>query len=99
MALVSAYRYEGPKVNEDVAKSEAEILSNAIKNADKRKPIEDEDVIMILATRSKPHLKEVYEHYKKICDKSLTEVHPACKKNDNSTCLYSIIYRCGNETN
>ncbi|XP_022747627.1 annexin D4-like isoform X1 [Durio zibethinus] len=73
VALVSAYRYEGPKVNEDVVKSEAEILSNAIKNADKRKPIEDEDTIMILATRSKPHLKAVYEHYNKICDKSLTE--------------------------
>ncbi|XP_022747628.1 annexin D4-like isoform X2 [Durio zibethinus] len=74
VALVSAYRYEGPKVNEDVVKSEAEILSNAIKNADKRKPIEDEDTIMILATRSKPHLKAVYEHYNKICDKSLTEI-------------------------
>ncbi|KAK6233477.1 hypothetical protein QUC31_005883, partial [Theobroma cacao] len=73
VALVSAYRYEGPKVNDDVAKSEAEILSNAIKNADKRKPIEDEDAIMILSTRSKPHLQAVYEHYNKICGKTITE--------------------------
>ncbi|XVF41152.1 hypothetical protein PTKIN_Ptkin01aG0257100 [Pterospermum kingtungense] len=73
VALVSAYRYEGPKVNEDVAKSEAEILSNAIKNAHKRKPIEDEDLIMILSTRSKPHLQALNEHYNKICQKSLTQ--------------------------
>ncbi|XVF24404.1 hypothetical protein REPUB_Repub13aG0124900 [Reevesia pubescens] len=73
VALVSAYRYEGPKVDENVAKSEAEILSNAIKNAGKRKPIEDEDAIMIIATRSKPHLQAVYENYNKICGKSLSE--------------------------
>ena len=30
VALVSAYRYEGPKLNEDVVKSEAEILYKAI---------------------------------------------------------------------
>lgn len=74
MALVSAFRYEGPKVNEDVAKSEAEILSNAIKNGDKRKPVEDEDVIMILASRSKPRLHAVYQHYNNIYQKTLTEV-------------------------
>ncbi|KAK6228685.1 Annexin repeat - like 3 [Theobroma cacao] len=73
VALVSAYRYEGPKVKEDTAKSEAKALLNAIKNADKRRLIEDEEVIRILTTRSKPHLKEVYEQYKKISGKSITE--------------------------
>lgn len=71
---MSAYRYEGPKVKEDTAKSEAKALLNAIKNADKRRLIEDEEVIRILTTRSKPHLKEVYEQYKKISGKSITEV-------------------------
>ncbi|OMP04082.1 Annexin [Corchorus olitorius] len=59
LALVSDYRYEGTEVNEDVAKSDAAILSKAIKNVDKRKLIDDdEDVIMILATRSKPIFKQ-----------------------------------------
>ncbi|XVF41149.1 hypothetical protein PTKIN_Ptkin01aG0256900 [Pterospermum kingtungense] len=73
VALVSAYRYEGPKVKEDTAKSEAKALLNAIKNADKRKPIEDEEVITILTTRSKPHLREVYEQYKKISGNTITQ--------------------------
>ncbi|KAJ6392870.1 hypothetical protein OIU77_022367 [Salix suchowensis] len=38
VALVSAYRYEGPKVKEDAAKSEAKILANAIKNGLKKNP-------------------------------------------------------------
>ncbi|OMO57308.1 Annexin [Corchorus olitorius] len=73
VALVSAYRYEGPKVHDHVAKCEAEILATAVKNGDRKKPIEEEEVIMILATRSKPHLQEVYQHYHKICGKSITE--------------------------
>ncbi|OMO61288.1 Annexin [Corchorus olitorius] len=71
VALVRAYRYEGPKVHEHVAKCEAEILATAVKNGDRKKPIEEEEkkgdrkkpieeeeVIMILATRSKPHLPQ-----------------------------------------
>ncbi|XVE52263.1 hypothetical protein DITRI_Ditri02bG0109000 [Diplodiscus trichospermus] len=73
VALVSAYRYEGPKLKEDRAKSEAKALLSAIKNADKRKLIEDEEVIRILTTRSKPHLRQVYEQYKKISGKTITE--------------------------
>ncbi|XP_022744176.1 annexin D4-like [Durio zibethinus] len=73
VALVSAYRYEGPKVKEDTAKSEAKELLQAINNRDKRKPIEDEEVIRILTTRSKPHLREVYQQYKKISGKTITE--------------------------
>lgn len=71
---MSAYRYEGPKVKEDAAKSEAKTLLNAVKNADKRKPIEDEEVIRILTTRSKLHLREVYEQYKKISGNIITQV-------------------------
>ncbi|XVF00299.1 hypothetical protein REPUB_Repub03eG0272800 [Reevesia pubescens] len=73
VALVSAYRYEGPKVKEEIAKAEAKALSIAIKNADKSEPIRDEEVIRILTTRSKPHLKEVYEQYKKFSGKTITK--------------------------
>ncbi|OMP07350.1 Annexin [Corchorus olitorius] len=75
VALVSAYKYEGPKVHDHVAKCEAEILATAVKNGDRKQPIEEEEVIMILATRSKPHLQEIYQHYHKICGKSITELH------------------------
>ncbi|KAG4148369.1 hypothetical protein ERO13_D05G282600v2 [Gossypium hirsutum] len=76
VALVSAYRYEGPKVKEDAAKSEAKALLNAIKNNNgdhKKKAMEEDEVIWILTTRSKPHLKVVYEQYKKISAKTITE--------------------------
>lgn len=71
---MSAYRYEGPMVKEETVKSEAKALSTALKNADKRKPIEDEEVIRILATRSKPHLRELYKLYKEINGSDLDEV-------------------------
>ncbi|KAK8571272.1 hypothetical protein V6N13_103401 [Hibiscus sabdariffa] len=73
VALVTAYRYEGPKVKIDTTKSEAESLLNAIKNGDTRKAAEDDEVIRILSTRSKPHLKEVYEQYMKLSGKTITE--------------------------
>ncbi|KAH7519078.1 hypothetical protein ACOSP7_018823 [Xanthoceras sorbifolium] len=73
VALVSAYRYEGPKVKDDTAKSEAKKLAHAIKNADKKNLIDYEEVISILSTRSKPHLKAVYKHYKEICGKNIDE--------------------------
>ncbi|KAJ4711503.1 putative Annexin [Melia azedarach] len=66
VALVSAYRYEGPKVKEDHAKSEAKTLAAAVKNAAKQNPLENDEVIRILSTRSKPHLKSVYKYYKDI---------------------------------
>lgn len=74
IALFSTYRYEGLKVKEETAKSEAKALANAIKNADKKILLEDDEVIRMLTTRSKPHLKAVYEQYKKISDKNLDEV-------------------------
>lgn len=75
MALVSAYRYEGQKVKDDTAKSEAKTLANAINNADKKNPIEDDELVIILSTRSKPHLHEVYKYYKKLYNNNVDEVN------------------------
>ncbi|WOH14739.1 hypothetical protein DCAR_0934261 [Daucus carota subsp. sativus] len=72
VALVSAYRYEGSKVNEETAKSEAKIFCNAVKDASKN-PVEDEEVIRILTTRSKLHISTLYKHYKEICGNSMDE--------------------------
>ncbi|XP_065868408.1 annexin D4-like [Euphorbia lathyris] len=71
VALVSAYRYEGPNINKETAKHEAEKLALAIKNGDKL--TEDDEVVRILATRSKPHLKSVCKHYMNVSGKSITE--------------------------
>ncbi|PNX71011.1 annexin d4-like protein, partial [Trifolium pratense] len=68
-------RYEGSKVKDDTAKSEAKTLSNAIKNDEKKPIIEDDEVIRILATRSKPHLQAVYKHYKELSGKNLEEAY------------------------
>lgn len=73
LALVSAYRYEGPKVHEETAKSEAKLFCNAIKDASKN-PIEDEEVIRILSTRSKLHICTLFKHYKETCGNSIDEV-------------------------
>lgn len=74
VALVSAYRYEGTKVNEEVAKSEAKIVFEALKNADKKNPLLDDDVVTILAIRSKLHIMSLFQHYKKISANSIDVV-------------------------
>lgn len=68
VALVSAYRYEGSST---VKEDEAEFDANAIKNADKNKLLEDDEVVRILATRSKRHILEVYKQYKPNNNKTL----------------------------
>ncbi|CDP17930.1 unnamed protein product [Coffea canephora] len=73
VALVSAYRYEGPHVQEERAKSEAEVLYNAIKAVAKKNPTENEEVIMILATRSKSHIKAVYKYCEEISGNHLQQ--------------------------
>ncbi|KAF3657645.1 putative annexin D3-like [Capsicum annuum] len=72
VALVSSYRYEGPKVNADLAKSEAKVFVNAIRDK-KKSLIEDEDIVRILSIRSKLHLKAIYSHYKEITGNFLDE--------------------------
>ncbi|EPS63392.1 hypothetical protein M569_11393, partial [Genlisea aurea] len=75
LGLLSSYRYEGPKVNEESAKSEAKSISEAVKGASPHGKvlIEAEDIVRILSTRSKPHLKVVYHHYKEITGHNLDE--------------------------
>ncbi|KAK6163033.1 hypothetical protein DH2020_002874 [Rehmannia glutinosa] len=71
VGLLSSYRYEGPKVNAEVAKFEAKALSES---ASKKSLIEDEELVRILSTRSKLHLKAIYKHYKEISGNYLDEV-------------------------
>ncbi|CAK7347131.1 unnamed protein product [Dovyalis caffra] len=58
--LVSSYRYEGDEVNMTLAKSEAKILHEKISN----KAYSDEELIRILATRSKAQINATLNQYK-----------------------------------
>ncbi|KAJ4701320.1 Annexin [Melia azedarach] len=60
LPLVSAYRYEGEEVNMTLAKSEAKILHEKISN----KVYNDDDLIRILATRSRAQINATLNHYK-----------------------------------
>lgn len=70
--LASAYRYEGPHLHESTAKAEAKVLGDAVKSG--KKPIENEEVIRILTTRSTAHLRVTFKHYKDTYGKPLAEV-------------------------
>ncbi|KAL7238467.1 hypothetical protein ACSBR2_004548 [Camellia fascicularis] len=88
VALVSSYRYEGTRVHQETAKSEAKTLCTAIKNAGKKNPIADGEVVRILSTRSKLHLKAVFNHYKEISGNNIDEdlvAHSSLK--DTVQCL------------
>ncbi|XP_034705449.1 annexin D4-like [Vitis riparia] len=82
VALVSSYRYEGSRVNDGTARSEATTLAIAVKNVDKKNPIEDDGIVRILTTRSKLHLKAVVKYYKEIYGKNIDEVLNDAFKDD-----------------
>ncbi|KAG1371131.1 Annexin D4 [Cocos nucifera] len=73
VGLVSAYRYEGSWINKEMAKSDAETLGSEIKGAGVSKLVENEKVIRILTTRSKPHLRVTFKYYKEMYGKSIEE--------------------------
>ncbi|CAM8936092.1 unnamed protein product [Rhodiola kirilowii] len=60
LPLVSVYRYNGEEVNMTLAKSEAKILHEKIKD----KHYSDDDLIRILTTRSKAQILATLNHYK-----------------------------------
>lgn len=57
--LVSAYRYEGDEVNMTLAKQEAKLIYEKIKD----KKYNDEDIIRILSTRSKAQINATFNRY------------------------------------
>ncbi|XWS23880.1 hypothetical protein CRYUN_Cryun28dG0053400 [Craigia yunnanensis] len=60
LPLVSSYRYEGDEVNMTLAKSEAKLLHEKISH----KAYNDDDLIRVLATRSKAQINATLNHYK-----------------------------------
>ncbi|KAF7829930.1 annexin D1 [Senna tora] len=60
LPLVSSYRYEGDEVNMTLAKTEAKLLHEKIS----KKAYNDDDLIRILATRSRAQINATLNHYK-----------------------------------
>ncbi|KAL5708338.1 hypothetical protein ACHQM5_019143 [Ranunculus cassubicifolius] len=73
VALVSSYRYTGPKVHEETAKSEAKLIANAIKTSGNDELVKNHEVVRILTTRSKLFLKVLFNHYKELHGKTIDE--------------------------
>ncbi|XP_072961795.1 annexin D3-like [Typha angustifolia] len=67
--LVSSYRYVGENVDDNLARSEAAELCDAIR---KKQPLNDE-VIRIISSRNKSQLKATFQHYKQDHGKSIDE--------------------------
>ena len=74
MGLVSAYRYEGARVSEDLATEEAKALAAAVRAAPAAKLVQNEQVVRVLATRSKPQLRATFRVYMELHGKPLEEV-------------------------
>lgn len=92
VGLVSAYRYEGPRVNEEAAKAEARALGAAVKSAAAAgKLVENEEVVRILTTRSKLHLVETFKHYKELHGRHVEEDLSHGGKEDTLLLLETVL--------
>ncbi|KAH9774228.1 hypothetical protein WN944_020602 [Citrus x changshan-huyou] len=96
VALVSVLRYDGPEINARLAKSEADILEDAIKN----KAFNHEEVIRILTTRSKAQLMATFNRYRDDCGTSITKslLREGDQVNEFAAALRTAI-RCINNSN
>ncbi|GLT68458.1 hypothetical protein SLA2020_406850 [Shorea laevis] len=92
VALVTAYRYDGQEVNERLAKSEADILHDAIKD----RAFDHEEVTRILSTRSKTQLRATFNRYKDEHDTSITKNMSGDPRSNLQKALRTAI-RCIND--
>ncbi|KAI5603908.1 hypothetical protein POPTR_001G277500v4 [Populus trichocarpa] len=69
VALVSAYRYDGHEVDEDLAISEAGLLHDDVYG----KAFNHDELVRVLTTRSKAQLNATFNRYQDIHGKSITK--------------------------
>ncbi|KAF3970118.1 hypothetical protein CMV_006153 [Castanea mollissima] len=86
---LTTYRYDGPEINERLAKFEADILHEAIKD----KIFNHEEVIRILTTRSKAQLKSSFNRYRDEHGTSITKKLLKDESNVLQKVLHAVI-RC-----
>lgn len=60
-------------MDKEVAKAEAEALGAAVKRAGNGKLVENDEVLRILTTRSKPHLVQTFMYYKEMHGRHVEE--------------------------
>ncbi|XP_075060075.1 annexin A3 [Mixophyes fleayi] len=68
--LANARRDESSKVDEHLAKKDAEVLYNA---GEKKWGTDEDKFIEVLCLRSFPQLRLTFDHYKSICNKTIEE--------------------------
>ncbi|XP_039771807.1 annexin-like protein RJ4 [Panicum virgatum] len=69
LALVSTYRYDGNDVNMGLAKSEAKIVHEAVRNG----TLDHQELVRIVGTRSKAQLKATFSCFKDEHSRSITK--------------------------
>eukprot|EP00257_Ricinus_communis_P013328 XP_015570743.1 annexin-like protein RJ4 isoform X1 [Ricinus communis] len=93
VGLVTAFRYEGAEINTRLAKSEADILQDAIKD----KAFNHDEVIRILTTRSKTQLMATFNTFKDDQGTSITKMLLGESADNEFKTLLRIAIRCINE--
>ncbi|KDP40511.1 hypothetical protein JCGZ_24510 [Jatropha curcas] len=93
VGLVTAFRYEGAEINTRLAKSEADVLQEAIKD----KHFNHDEVIRILTTRSKTQLNTTFNHFKDDHGTSITKALLGEKADNEFVRLLRIAIRTMNE--
>ncbi|KAJ6811302.1 annexin D3-like [Iris pallida] len=91
MGLVTSYRYNGELVDEELARSEAATLHDAIS----MKQPDNEEVVRILGTRSKSQLKSTFNCYKEKYGTSIDEDLESSSSGDNKFIpVLKVAVRC-----
>lgn len=93
VGLVTAFRYEGGEINARLAKSESDILQDAIKD----KKFNHDEVVRILTTRSKAQLMATFNNFKDEHGTSITKALLGEHADDEFKRLLRIAIRCINE--
>ncbi|XP_065868298.1 annexin-like protein RJ4 [Euphorbia lathyris] len=93
VGLMTAFRYEGAEINAKLAKSEADILQEAIK----KKHFNNDEVIRILTTRSKTQLMATFNNFKDDHGSSITKALLGELAENDFKRLMRIAIRCINE--
>ncbi|GLU03523.1 hypothetical protein SLE2022_207160 [Rubroshorea leprosula] len=95
VALVNAFRYDGMEMNARQAKSEADILHNAIKE----KAFSHEEVLRIVSTRSKTQLMATFNSYRHDHAISLSKNLQARESGDHYIEALHTTIKCINDSN
>ncbi|XP_064032616.1 annexin A1 [Pogoniulus pusillus] len=88
VALAKADRSEDPHVNDDLADNDARALYEA---GEKRKGTDINVFVTLLTTRSYPHLRRVFQKYKKYSKHDMNKVLDLELKGDIENCLTALV--------